>query len=196
MAPNLEVLVLEGLESGSLDLITLIATTCSNLLGLTLIRRHNIRQRKTKLASWPHTLAEYASRFSSFVRLRYFAWNFLVLVCLDPTPAVMIQFENGFPNLETKEGWKQGKAISDVEYFDDSHLVAAPFAAHCLTLETYVIVGRFHELVCKIDRSKGTVEISSTESVDEGTMWNTGIFGDWPKITPTQIRQTNRVDID
>jgi hypothetical protein len=55
---------------------------------------------------------------------------------LDPTPAIMTQFENGFPDLNTDEGWAEHKGMDEIAYFDDAHLMAA---AHCQTLRIFAI---------------------------------------------------------
>jgi hypothetical protein len=75
-SPNLQVLVLEGLALRDIgpEIIDLITVSCPNMLGLTLVRRHNEWQHETKLAAWPHTSGEYASHFIAFSRLRFFTW--------------------------------------------------------------------------------------------------------------------------
>jgi hypothetical protein len=57
LSPKLRILVLDGLQDGSLNLIDSIAEACPNICGLTLMRRHNVRQIESNLASWPHTSA-------------------------------------------------------------------------------------------------------------------------------------------
>jgi hypothetical protein len=186
-APNLQVLVLEGLALTNLgpEVIDLVAAACPDLLGLTLVRRHNERQLETKLAAWPHTSGEYASRFVAFSRLRYFSWNFLHAI-LDPTPAIMTQFENGFPDLDTKKGRAERKEMDEIAYFHDTHLMAASFAAYCPTLRTFAISGRTPQLMCQIDRSAdGRIELLNlniNEMFRSARMWNTNMSRGWPMV--------------
>jgi hypothetical protein len=187
LSPNLQVLVLEGLAGGGLDIIDSIAEACPNLLGLTLIRRHNDRQTSTKLALWPHTSAEYASRFPAFSRLRYFAWNFRVENFLDPTPAIMTQFENGFPELHTPKGWQEQDEADQIAYFQDAHLIAGSFAAHCPTLKTFAIVERVVHLACRIERLlDGRFQLFETDDIFSHSvrMWNTKRVSGWPPVLP------------
>ncbi|KAF8993303.1 hypothetical protein BDQ17DRAFT_1431802 [Cyathus striatus] len=91
----LQVLVLDGINEGSFELIDVIATSCPQLLGLTLNRRENILQRKCNFATWPHSSWEYAPHFSGFQRLEHFTWNFRVNK-REITPASLLYFEEGF----------------------------------------------------------------------------------------------------
>jgi hypothetical protein len=187
-SPNLRILVLEGLALTDVgpDIIDLIAETCPNLLGLTLVRRHNERQIETKLAAWPHTSAEYASHFIAFSRLRFFSWNFLCNARLDPTPAIMTQFEDGFPDISTGNGWKKQKEMNEIAYFDDAHLMAASFAAHCPTLRTFAIAEQSNKSVCQIDRhANGRIEFLNLDiknMYDSTRMWNTDFMRGWPPV--------------
>lgn len=80
----LEVLVLEGINE--------IATTFSNLLGLTLIIRANDRQKENKSVTWPR-----ASAVS--LRLRHFGWNFCIDV-MQCVPSGLVLLEIGFATIE------------------------------------------------------------------------------------------------
>ncbi|KAK7453969.1 hypothetical protein VKT23_011481 [Stygiomarasmius scandens] len=86
----LQVLVLEGIETGSITLIDRIAQIFPDLLGLTLVRRESNRQIKTKMCRWPRPCWEYAARFGSFRRLEYFGWNFAVGISDCLTPAALL----------------------------------------------------------------------------------------------------------
>jgi hypothetical protein len=187
-SPNLQVLVLEGLALTDVgpEIIDLIAETCPNLLGLTLVRRHNERQLENELAAWPHTSWEYASHFNSFSRLRFFSWNFLCQTILDPTPAIMNQFENGFPDLDTNEGWDKEKEMDEIAYFDDTHLMAASFASHCPTLRTFAIAAHMPSFVCQIDRTAdGRIELLNVDMNNmfrSTRMWDTDLTLGWPPV--------------
>jgi hypothetical protein len=187
-SPNLQILVLEGLALTDVgpEIIDLIAETCPNLRGLTLIRRHNERQLETELAAWPHTSWEYASHFNAFSRLRFFSWNFLCQTILDPTPAIMNQFENGFPDLDTNEGRHKKKEMDEIAYFDDAHLMVASFAAHCPTLRTFAIAAHLPRFVCRIDRmADGKIELLNVDMNDmyrSTRMWDTDSILGWPPV--------------
>jgi hypothetical protein len=187
LAPNLQVLILEGLLDVGLGIIDYIAEACPNLLGLTLIRRHNERQHETKLTKWPHPSADYASRLSSFSKLRYFAWNFLVSR-LEYTPAIMMQFENGFPDPDNIEGWEELEEMDDVAYFDDIHLMAALFSAHCSTLKVFTFVERMPYVACEIrenaDGRTSWTTLDMNETIRSDRMWNTDFMGGWPQVAP------------
>jgi hypothetical protein len=186
-APNLQILVLEGLALTDLgpEVIDLIAGACPNLLGLTLVRRHNERQLETKLAPWPHTSGEYASHFVAFSRLLYFSWN-IPYATLDPTPAIMAQFENGFPDPSIEQGWEEEERMDEIAYFDDGHLMAASFAAHCPTLRTFAISEQLPRFMCNIDRSEdGRVKLLKLDMNDmyrSFVKWNTDMFRGWPEL--------------
>jgi hypothetical protein len=186
-APNLQVLVLEGLLDADLAIIDYIAEACPNLLGLTIIRRENDRQHETKFIKWPHPSADYALRFSSFSKLRYFAWNSRISL-LEYTPAIMIQFENGFPDLSTKEGWEELEETADSVYFADAHLTAALFSAHCPTLTTFAFAERMPYIACTISRNAEGRTSWTTLDVDETmgctNIWGTAIVGGWPHVAP------------
>jgi hypothetical protein len=186
-SPNMQVLVLEGLRDAGLELIDRISQACPNLFGLTLIRRHNNRQSETKLASWPHASYEYASHFTSFTQLNHFGWNLDVdLYGLDPSPSVMSEFEAGFPDL-LFESWEETEMRDQNAYFDDTHLMAGSFAAHCPTLRTFAIVDRMVRLVCLIDNTPSGRLLSKQKysAMFESTKWNPHPWKGWPLIMPT-----------
>jgi hypothetical protein len=188
-SPNMQVLVLEGLRDAGLELIDRISQACPNLFGLTLIRRHNNRQSETKLASWPHASYEYASHFTSFTQLNHFGWNLDVdLYGLDPSPSVMSEFEAGFPDL-LFESWEETEMRDQNAYFDDTHLMAGSFAAHCPTLRTFAIVDRMVRLVCLIDNTPSGRLLSKQKysAMFESTKWNPHPWKGWPLIMPTPI---------
>jgi hypothetical protein len=193
-APNMQVLVLEGLAEANPEFVDHIAHACPDLLHLTLIRRHNSRQTKTKLASWSHTSSEYACHFSAFTRLRHFGWNFLVNAFgLDPTPAIMIQFETGFADPSTIDGWKKVKQLAQSEYFGDTYLMAGLFAAHCPTLCTFAIAEQIARVVYRVHRtSHDGIQISNIgyNLVSElGLSWSSDSWkSGWPLVLPPNTR--------
>ncbi|KAL0059598.1 hypothetical protein AAF712_013649 [Marasmius tenuissimus] len=188
----LEVLVLEGIEQGSLTLIDRIAETFPDLIGLTLVRRENGRQRKTQLATWPHQSWEYAARFTGFRRLKYFGWNFYVPVW-DCTPAVLLLHEAAVVSESDAADLVQEHLQSgESDYFQDTSSLALPFAAHCATLEIMGLEERIcryfaisHGLNGKVEVNggyhlRGELEVDSRE-------WNPqAFFGQgWKPIEPT-----------
>ncbi|KAF7986711.1 hypothetical protein HWV62_20246 [Athelia sp. TMB] len=136
-SPRLHTLVLEGILDASAALITQIAESCPTLRGLTLVRRHNERQVKTKLASWPDSICDYASRMSTFEHLQYFAWN-AKIPGAEHSPITMLNFENDFNTHTTPDSphieW-------DLEAYEPEASVARLFAAHCKTLRMYTLIG-------------------------------------------------------
>jgi len=181
LAP-LEVLALDGLQFGDVELIDLIAEIFPNLLGLTLVLRHNYRQTATKLSAWPHPSWEYAPHIASFNRLCHFGWNFMYPT-FDPTPSVMMQFENDFATSETGL-WE------DDPYFEDDRLMALLFAVHCATLQTFAIVDTSICVACWISRMpNGRLQIDDdlTRSFSDRMVleqrWNPS-YGAWPPIFP------------
>ncbi|KAK1220604.1 hypothetical protein PQX77_016627 [Marasmius sp. AFHP31] len=119
---DLSVHVLECIKEGSL--IQRIADLLPDLLGLTLIRRENILQRRTELARWPHQCGDYA------LQLR----NFRSLLLAFEKRAM----KGGNPNHDSnKEEEELYEALQDrgSAYFEDAGSVALPLTAHCPTLE-------------------------------------------------------------
>ncbi|KAF8999421.1 hypothetical protein BDQ17DRAFT_1360993 [Cyathus striatus] len=188
----LQVLVLEGIKEGSFELFDRIAAKCPHLLGLTVIRRENVLQKDTKLATWPHASYEYAPHFSAFQRLEHFSWNFRVSD-LDQTPAAMQYFEEGF--ISEDEVFRRhlsGEFTEDDDYFFDAYYVAYPFAAHCRTLKSFAIVsGRMLDNFCYIKRkANGLFELAGVDmlrSLNSGLLdkWDVPpLYLHWPYIIP------------
>lgn len=143
LAPNMRILALDGLMYGGVDIIDTIADACPQLEGLTLILRDSERQSRRALVEWPHPSYEYAARFHRFLQLHHFGWNIKVDVFRQTcTPQSMTSFEDGFSGYREEE-----------DDFDDSHIVAASFAAHCSSLRTFAIVERLALVVCDIERA-------------------------------------------
>ncbi|KAF8999420.1 hypothetical protein BDQ17DRAFT_1360991 [Cyathus striatus] len=149
----LQILVLDGIKEGSFELFDRIAAKCPNLMGLTVFRRENTRQRQTKLATWPHASYEYASHFSAFQCLRHFSWNFRVEF-FEQTPASMRYFEEGYiSEVEIYKRLVSGEDSRDDDYFMDGYYVAYPFAAHCQTLKSFAVIsGKGMDNFCYIKR--------------------------------------------
>ncbi|KAK1231115.1 hypothetical protein PQX77_005777 [Marasmius sp. AFHP31] len=184
----LEVLVLEGIEQGSLTLIDRIAETFPDLIGLTLIRRENGRQRKTKLATWPHQSWEYAARFTGFRRLKYFGWNFYVSA-YDCTPAVLPVHEAAVVSESDVAGLVyEHLRNGESDYFEDTSSLALPFAARCATLEIMGLEDRHSRYFAISRSSSGGVEANGgyyLRGVDSRE-WNPGEFGEsWKPIELT-----------
>ncbi|THU92015.1 hypothetical protein K435DRAFT_907267 [Dendrothele bispora CBS 962.96] len=155
----LEVLVFEGIKDGSLTLISRIAQIFPDLVGLTLIRRENHIQKKTKEATWPHQSWEYANQFNGFHRLKYFEWNFAVPFD-DVTPSAMLTFEelaSGSNNTDTSfKEWDEPMS----EYFDDTQSVTLPFAVCCPTLKVITLYSCSCRFYCGISRGpKGKIQV-------------------------------------
>ncbi|KAK1226690.1 hypothetical protein PQX77_010334 [Marasmius sp. AFHP31] len=139
----LEVLVIEGIRDGSVGLIERIAELFPDLIGLTLVRRENRLQRKTKLATWPYQSGEYALGLRGFRRLRYFGWNYRMDI-YEATPSALLGFEErallgiGVGGTDAQKNWSRPEMWSetaDDEYFLDASTLALPFASCCPTLE-------------------------------------------------------------
>jgi hypothetical protein len=195
LSPCMQILALEGLRDCDLSLIDHIAHTCPNLTALTLIRRHNDRQSETKLAPWPHASWEYAPHFAAFTQLPHFGWN-IDITCLDSTPSIMKFFEEGFPNINSVEGWRQ---IKEQEfYFKDDYLMAGPFAAHCPTLCTFAVVKRSVQEAYSIQRTPDEgirLKREECNSVTRNLNTLNPYFTDngWPLIMPVDT-ETARID--
>ncbi|THV00287.1 hypothetical protein K435DRAFT_461966 [Dendrothele bispora CBS 962.96] len=124
----LEVLVLEGIQGGSLALFESLTSSFPDLRGLTLIRRETERQRMTKECSWPSRSWEYAPIFSNFRRLEYFGWNFAVPCDVYPNSMIMFEQPDGTPKEHL-----QTLFVDDEVGFDSRHVMAKMFAAYCKT---------------------------------------------------------------
>ncbi|TFK31710.1 hypothetical protein BDQ12DRAFT_693650, partial [Crucibulum laeve] len=159
----LQLLVLEGLSNAEFPVLDSIANLFPELLGLTLVRRHNDYQYENKLAVWPHASWEYASHFQQFTKLRHFCWNFWTDY-FDVTPAPLVAFENGFAVAGDEQTGDEGEDENGVvdcddsllPYFLDSHWSAMPFAAYCPSLETYSVMNRTIDMTCRITRHSET----------------------------------------
>ncbi|KAL0572502.1 hypothetical protein V5O48_009467 [Marasmius crinis-equi] len=145
----LEVLVLDGIREGSLELIRRIVQLFPDLIGLTLIRRENRSQRESKLASWPYQSWEYALELRGFRQLRYFGWNYRVPV-LDVTPYALLGFEAAVEGCTDETLYEIHG--DDEEYFLDESSIALPLASRCPTLE---LVGLEERLPRHIKISRG-----------------------------------------
>lgn len=154
----LEVLVLEGLAQAEFPIFERIVSLFPDLVALTLVRRQNPNQHENKLAPWPHSSWEYASYLRGFKALRHFCWNFLTEYW-DATPTTLLAFEVDFASssaiTENKSDSNQVDydPNDEVPYFLDSHWMALPFAAYCTTLETFSLMDRTVEMVCRITRN-------------------------------------------
>jgi hypothetical protein len=174
---RLEVLVLDGIAQGSLVIIDHIAGDFPNLLGLTLIGREDEHQHANKLATWPHLSWEYASSFSTFKRLRHFAWNFRINT-LGGSPHGTVREDGSLgptPSLKSTYNVGGNSLVQDYPHTENScdHILL-PFAIHCTTLRTFVIVCRsgFPE-VRQISRgSGGAIVVERSASLSARNSWN------------------------
>ncbi|KAJ8087533.1 hypothetical protein PM082_006364 [Marasmius tenuissimus] len=190
----LEVLVLEGIKEGSLALFQRIATLFPDLLGLTIIRRENIFQRKTKMSRWPHQCGEYALQLQNFRRLKYFGWNYYAPL-FDISPVVLLELEE----LATREA--KGESDEDKScdfdrlvgresvYFHDTGSIALPLAAHCPTLEIMGLETGYCAQYSISRESNGGIKINgeygvSTSVVDRRD-WNP-VDNGWKPIFPSE----------
>lgn len=188
----LEVLVLEGLAEAEFFLFNHIADQYPTLHALTVTRRENGSQHHNKLATWPHASWEYAPYFKAFRDLRHFCWNFRTEYW-DATPSTLVAFELGFPpSTAYHNGSLDFDLTDDVPpYFLDSHLMALPFAAHCRTLQSFSLMDRTVDLVCKIarDPTTGTPRLTPKYYPMHSFVsyyaqqWNT-TGSDWPPLLP------------
>ena len=174
----LEVLVLEGIAQGSLAIIDHISRDFPNLLGLTLIRREDEHQHENKQATWPHFSWEYASLFSTFNRLRHFAWNFRINM-LECSPHGIVPREDGSlePTPSFKRIYKVGgdSLVQDYLHIEDNYdRLLLPFAVHCTTLRTLVIMhcSGFPE-ARRISRgSDSAIVVERSPSLSAWNSWN------------------------
>lgn len=187
--PDLVTLVLDGLRDAELALIDHIGQACPNILGLTLIRRHNDRQTESRtFALWPYTSGQYGSRFGVFTRLRYFCWNPRI-DSPHATPSIMQQFEVGFPDLDTSQGWEMMRE-QETDFWDD-HLMAGPFGAFCSTLQT-VSLGIRSSSMCMIERTlEGYPVVKQDPDYNQRhrilRKWNPDWpYESWPNVAPLQ----------
>ncbi|KAF8955757.1 hypothetical protein BDZ97DRAFT_1926341 [Flammula alnicola] len=188
----LEVLVLEGLAEAEFVIFEQIISQYPDLVALTLVRRQNRNQHHNKFALWPHASWEYASYFQGFKALRHFCWNFRTEYW-DATPSTLLAFESGFssPSPSAKDHLDFDLADEVPPYFLDSHWMALPFAAHCPTLQSFSLMDRTVDMVCRIHRSAITGATALTpkyypthSSVSWNVQqWNT-TASHWPILSP------------
>ncbi|EFI28088.1 hypothetical protein CC1G_14115 [Coprinopsis cinerea okayama7 len=151
---RLEVLTLYGIQRqfARPELIGEIAQLCPNLLSLRLIAHGSLQAKYPKPIVWAAPSWSYAALFAGFNCLEHFKWNYLIPV-EDPTPFPLVHFEmeamepvaTAFPG----ELWPSEVDDSTL-YFGDNHLSAAPFVAHCPTLESFYLDN--DSLCCEIIR--------------------------------------------
>ena len=160
----MEVLVLEGLADAGFELFDRIAQQYPQLVALTLVRRQNRNQHTNKLALWPRSSWEYAKHVKGFRQLKHFCWNFLTEYW-DATPVAMLSFESDFQavssssaDVAASESDESTHPVDilpktdEVPYFLDSHLMALPFVAHCPSLESFSLMDRTIDMVCRVER--------------------------------------------
>ncbi|OBZ72252.1 hypothetical protein A0H81_07928 [Grifola frondosa] len=149
----LQTLALEGLSYVGLDLFDRLASSLPNLYDLTLINRHNGRQRKSQANIWPYPMWEYAKRMAGFKRLRYFAWNYSLEPVEAGTTFDLPFMEDGYP-----DQWYMDFADT---YFEDLESTCHLFLAHCGSLEWLVfLMGHAVEVMYEISRDHhGKVDI-------------------------------------
>ncbi|TFK68477.1 hypothetical protein BDN72DRAFT_898104 [Pluteus cervinus] len=179
----LDILALHGFSGSGLEIFERITTHFPGLVGLALHRRHNERQTRDDLADWPYPSSTYAELFSGFTRLKHFNWNFRTGYS-ECSPASIVGFEEGFIT-EEQQMEERLKDQEPVLRFDDAHLVALLFAAHCPTLKTHAVHVRY--IASTIDRTaSGVVSIRDSDDMERDLVrqhspyaWNS-----WDWVTP------------
>ncbi|KAH6910257.1 hypothetical protein BKA70DRAFT_1560871 [Coprinopsis sp. MPI-PUGE-AT-0042] len=155
-SPSLRVLSLEGLpfELGQKSTVSFIAQCFPNLEALTLAIRANRRQWMTKVVNWRGPVWSFARTLTGFSCLEHFEWNHNIPPHTStPSPFVKMEQHEVEGTFE-----KDGNLFYcwDDRYFDDYHLNAAPFAAYCPTLKTWVAnkgaMFTSDQIVCEIRR--------------------------------------------
>ncbi|TFK45096.1 hypothetical protein BDQ12DRAFT_731054 [Crucibulum laeve] len=185
-ASPLQVLVLDGVQKDSPNLIGDIVTLFPNLISLTLFLRENRLQRNVLLYSGHTPLGNMHPNL-----LASTAYNILGVTSL------MHLLENGFPDWKSAdfnyENWE--RAYEGV-YFEDDHCYAWPFAAQCPTLETFLNARGSSEAVCRISRLPGgTPYLEVDEHIFAWNpwnvrQWNPDRFGSgWPSITTKELEK-------
>jgi hypothetical protein len=162
LAPDLETILLGSVIRAPPSLINEIAIACPQLRSLELLYGDVSENRQPVATEWPGSSWEYADSLSAFRRLEHFTWNFLT-PRISFSPACMIFLEEGnFVDMSSAEYWQ----TRDNDYWDDGHLLAAPFAALCPTLQTFTVVNRsFPDLKCEFQRtSTGRVNIKRVDN--------------------------------
>ncbi|KAF5372977.1 hypothetical protein D9758_001460 [Tetrapyrgos nigripes] len=166
----LQVLVLDGIKSGSLTLIRHITEFFPDLLGLTLILRQNNNNRDTR---------------------KYFAWNYHVR-SHDPTPTVLFVFEQVACGKDIEDptlGVLHYKPEYP-EYFNDWEKIGLPFAAYCPTLEV-LSMGHLMRNTCLISREpNGGIVVTPSRNLTEYRDWNpTDDSSGWKAVEPGKDKQ-------
>ncbi|KJA25287.1 hypothetical protein HYPSUDRAFT_64870 [Hypholoma sublateritium FD-334 SS-4] len=194
-AAPLEVLVLEGLAEAESALFEQIAYQYPALLSLTVVRRQNSSQHHNKFATWPHASWEYAPCFRRFRALRHFCWNFRTEYW-DATPSALLAFEANFALPAVAVPYRPGPVEIDLTdgappYFLDTHWMALPFAAHCPTLQSFSLMDRTVDMMCKIARHPTTGETNLAPKyhpTHSFVSWNTQQWNTagahWPPLLP------------
>ncbi|KAK1224034.1 hypothetical protein PQX77_013095 [Marasmius sp. AFHP31] len=174
----LVVLVLEGLQQGSLTLLERIVQLFPDLVGLTLTREDTRMQREqltTRItaAVWPHQSGEYASRFQGFRRLRYFGWNFSSEgFDYRYSPATLEVLESSA--LAERAGYESELQRGEEDDFrEDDWSVARVFGCYCPSLEVVMFEGQPTEpyLMSRGTRYVGDV-IAYCRQMGSGREWN------------------------
>lgn len=102
----------------------------------------------------------------------------------DSSPTIMTLFEE-MAEASTRRIQHPDEDIryvyEHIQFLDD-HLIAAPFAAHCQTLETFAIVERSMRHLFRIERGPGGTPIMEETWTDMhaiGSMWNPQVYRGW-----------------
>ncbi|KAL0062584.1 hypothetical protein AAF712_010518 [Marasmius tenuissimus] len=156
-----KVLVLEGIQQGSLTLLERIVQLFPDLVGLTL----------TRVVVWPHQCGEYALRFQGFRRLRYFGWNFSSEgYDYRYSPATLDLFESSA--LVERAEYEICRGEGDDVRGDDSS-VTRVFGCYCPSLELVMLEGQPMEpyVISRGTRYDGDV-IAYRDDMGGGKDWN------------------------
>ncbi|TFK68482.1 hypothetical protein BDN72DRAFT_841777 [Pluteus cervinus] len=185
-AAPMETLALHGLSGSGLEILERITIRLPNLIGLTLHRRHNERQRRDVLADWPYPSATYAELFSRFTQLKHFNWNFRTGY-FECSPAGLVDFEQGFitEEQELRDRWN---GQDPTVYFDDDYVLALPFAAHCPTLQTFAVTLAL--LSTAIDRTEsGVISLRRANPQEQKLMYDhcPFVWSNWGEVIPAGL---------
>ncbi|KAF5347049.1 hypothetical protein D9758_011639 [Tetrapyrgos nigripes] len=157
----LQVLILDGIQEGSVTLIRHIAELFPDLLGLSLFRRESHCQHALK-------------------RLKYFGWNFGVAI-FDYTPAPMALFEE----------IANGRVVENKDYemrlFEDSGNLARLFAVYCPSLEIMAMDSHFYHFSLSRGTKGSIVATGNWGPVEDQRNWNpyTYHLEGWEPIIPS-----------
>ncbi|KAH6885480.1 hypothetical protein BKA70DRAFT_1467168 [Coprinopsis sp. MPI-PUGE-AT-0042] len=201
-SPLMKVLSLEALpfELGRTNTVRQIAQCFPNLQALTLAIRANRRQWMMKVVTWKDPVWSFAQTLTGFSCLEHFEWNNDIPPHTS-TPSPFVEMEEHEVEGTFKE---DGSSFYcwDALYFDDYHLNAAPFAAYCPTLKTWVAnkgaVLTSDQILCEIRRRPQSKSLNHGEEVkivcvpkrdrpdlgryDPGT-YNSE-YSTWPNVDP------------